>query len=471
MQARTRTLLFVLIVVLFVVVAPVLVLYAKGYSFRTDRRSVVRTGMILIDTNVPKVTVRVDGGQPNLENDPVILRGLEAGTYHVALSREGYEPWEADLTVEAEKVTRLDGLLLVLSAPKVQQPITDQIGRFAVSPNSRFVLYTVTSGTDRGLWMHTNGEETNRLLAGPNELDPSSISELRWAQNSRLLLVRDKSNTYWRISPHVTTPTLVKLSTLSGVVSSNVELDLDEPTIVYFLDSKQRLWRWSTARQDAEPEQLASTVQAFAVASPKVFSLTTTAGTTTLNSYDMRENAPQPDTIAALPQAVVDPASLSITSQGASLVAVLADQQLWLLKRVNGNFTFTSVAQNVSRALWSPTGTALLYQRDRELWIRDLEPLAEQTPDFMIATLAQPPTKVTWHPDGHYVAIMQQAEDQTSVALAFASRTAPHVQPLGKFTTQLLPQFARGGLDVLYSKTGSAKERGLVFLTIAEQLN
>jgi hypothetical protein len=471
MQARTRTLLFVLIVVLFLVVAPLLVLYAKGYSFSTDRREVVRTGMILIDTNVPKVTVRIDGGEPFVENDPVILRSLEAGTYSVELSREGYEPWAADLPVEIEKVTRVDDLLLTLSTPEVQQPITNEIGEFAVSPNSRFAVYSVTAGKDQGVWMHTSGEETNRKLIEPEDLDPTSLAEIRWAQNSRLLLLRTKDNEYWRIAPHVTSPLAVQLKSLAGIPSSDVSLDLDEPTIVYYQDAKDRLLRWSTARPEAEPEQLATAVLAFSVASPKVFTLSQApSGKLTLSSYDMREAAPQADLIAALPATSVVSTNSRIITQGASSVAVLNDQELWLLGRVNGVFTFSKLADAVDQAEWSPKADSLFYQQGLELWAYDREALSDQPEEFRFATLTELPSKLSWHPAGHYIVILDELADSTSVRMAHVSRTAPAIQSVATISTNQLPQFARGGLDVVYNKAASDKS-GLVYMTITEQLD
>ncbi len=468
MQARTRTLLFVLVVVLFIIVAPLLVLYAKGYSFKPAKGEVVQTGMILIDTNVPKVTVTVDSDEPRIENDPVILRSLEAGTYHVKLERDNYEPWIADLKVEVEKVTRVDNVLLTLSQPKLQQPIKSPVGQFAVSPNSRFIAYSVTSGKDTGVWMHTNGDETNRELVSATDattLDPTKIDSITWSQNSRLLLVHSSDGRYWNISPHVSNPVATELTSIKGLSRDKIQLDQDEPTIVYYLDSKQRLLRWRTDRAGTQPEQLGTEVQAFSVATPKVFTLTkASTGGLDLQSYDVRETNPQPVDVAH-----VDGTSAKILSASGSQVAVLSDTTLWLLTRTNGEFGFSKIAQNVERALWSPDGSLLMYQSGLTLSVHELEPLADQPSDYSFVSLAQTPTDLTWHPAGHYIVISYEQNGAIKVDLAHVSRTAPQIKTVTTITSTDLPQFARGGLDLVYKTIKPAP--GLVLLTIAEGLD
>jgi|GEM_PF-5067284 len=467
MQSRTRTLLFIVIVVLFVVIAPLLILYAKGYNFNTDRYEVVRTGIIFIDTNVPKVTVTIDGGEPFTENDPVILRGLEAGSYHVTLERKGYESWEADLPVQIEKVTRVDNLLLTLSDPEVQQPIENTVGEFAVSPNSRFIVFAVTAGKDTGIWMHTSGDDQNRQLVELEDLDPNNVREIRWSQNSRLLLLRDKDGNYFTVAPHLATPVLTAIPSLKGMLSEQVRMDNDEPTIVYYTDSKQTLFRLRTSQATAKPEQLATNVQNFAVETPKVFTLqpSKVSGELELLSYDMRETDPAATTIATVPSSTAG----RIITEGASLVSVLADNTLYLLSREDGAFEFTQIATDVSDAIWSPERTLLMYKKGLELWAHDLEPLAAEPTDFIFASLSQEPTKLKWHPDGHYVVVYNGDADSQSIALAHATRQGAQIHSLGTISAISLPQFARGGLDLVY-KTKTPKP-GIAIMTIAEELD
>ncbi|MDP2587353.1 MAG: PEGA domain-containing protein [bacterium] len=455
-----------LVVLAFVVIAPLLVLYAKGYSFRPDDRSVILTGTILVDTNISKVQVSLDGQEKHTENDPVILRGLEPGTHHLSITREGYEPWESDLEVTPEKVTRVDDVLLALSEPEIEQPINNEIGRFAVSPNSRFIAYTVTEGKDTGLWMHTNGNEENRrLLSLEDDIDVITLRELRWSDNSRLLLIRDEHNAYWRILPHTGNPSALALDHVGGIVSARVILDQDEPSTVYYRDDTDTVFRWATARNNALPELIARDVIDFAVANPKVFILSRSkSDSILLESYDVRESAPSAQEIATLPAK-----EATLVVQNAALVSVIADSSLQLLKRINGIFAFEPIADQVSYAEWSEDGLFLAYQSNDELWIHDQEPLEDQPSQFKIIQLAQQPSKIAWHPDGRHVTLYTSTSDGMQiVSLVHAARNAPLTQQIAQVRSALRPQFMRGGADLVY--TTKQPEPGLVLHTFTEKV-
>lgn len=464
MQTRTRTALFVLVIAFFVIAAPLIVLYARGYSFKTESRSVVRTGMILLDTNVPKVTVTLAAEEPNIENDPVVLRGLVPGTYHVELEREGFQTWQADLEVEAEKVTRVDDIVLLYEEPEVQQPISSPVGNFAVSPNSRYVAYTVTEGKDAGLWMHTNGNEDNRLLADESDIDPVTIKDLRWSQNSRLLLLRTTTGEYLHVAPHINSPTLTELPYLKGLALSEVQLDNDEPTIIYYRDASNRLFRWRSTRQEAKPELLAREVLNFAAVSPKVFVLQESQGKLEVQSLDMREDSPTLTEVATLQGSQGE-----LLAPSPTRLAVLADGALHLLARVEGEFTFTRIGESVDEAAWSPDGSLLMYRSGSEIWLHDEEHTNQEPAEFALTVLSQVPDRLDWYPDGRHLVLSYESASGSKLVLQDVARTAPLQHTIGIITTNQPVRFTRGGQDLVYIPNSG--EPGLRFATISDSLD
>ncbi|MFH0830819.1 MAG: PEGA domain-containing protein [Parcubacteria group bacterium] len=462
MQSRTRSLLFALVIAFFVLVAPLLLLYARGYSFKPESRSVVRTGMILIDSNLPKLTVTIDSGEPKVENDPIVLRGLEAGRYHVRLEREGFVSWEADLTVEVEKVTRVDDVVMLYQKPDDQQPITNSVGSFAVSPNSRYIAYNVTEGREAGLWLHTNGNEENRQLVEPYQLDPAQVTDLRWSHNSRLLLIHDKAGQYYYLTPHVSDPKLISLELIKGVPLSEIELDRDEPTIVYYRDTQQRLYRWRTAREQSAPERLATSVLDFVAVSPKLFTLSSAKEELAVHSYDMREAEPNAVEIARLPGS-----SGELLAPSATQLAALADGTLYLLDQIDGEFTFRSLATEVQTSQWSPDGQLLWYQKGAELWVHDEEPVADDAPEYLVTRLSNTPDSIEWYPDGRHLSLNYIDDASLKLSLLHLSRTAAQIATVGTFNTTKPLQFTGGGSDVVYIP--SDHQTGLRFATITEE--
>ncbi len=455
MRRKTRNILFGAILLVFAVVAPLAILYARGFALDTDQGRVVRTGMILIDTNVPRVLATVDDAPTQTEDDPVVLRNLEPGTHHVKLEREGYKTWEADIPVTAENVTRIDGLALVYAEPKEQQPITGDLGPFAVSENSRFIAFTVNSGNDIGLWLHTSGEEKNRRLIDGADFDPTDIEELRWSGNSKVLFIKS-TDKYFRISPHVSEPVLTELTHLAALPFEQIHWDENEPTLLFYRDAENKLLRWDSARTDALPEIIAKNVSDFAVASPKVFFLQDAvvlepsteleAGSARLASIDLRIDTLEPTQVATLKTA----GEQLVVASDKQIAVIDVDKNLLLLKKIDGVIGLEPLDENVSAAHWSPDGSFLAYQKDAELWAYDADAKQDETEIFLITRVSTPPEDFSWHDGGHHLWYVSGDE----LTLLHVSRIAPQsvaVLTLPSADNKTVDwQTARRGVDIVY---------------------
>jgi hypothetical protein len=463
MEPRRRNFLFAGILILFAVMAPLALLYARGFSIDPDEGKVIQTGMILIDTNVARVNVSLDHQPATSEDDPVILRGLTAGTYHVRLEREGLRPWEADLTVAAEQVTRVDNVVLTYEEPELSSPVTESLGLAEVSPNSRYIAFLITEGKDAGVWLHTSGEEDNRkIISTDDDFDLASIDELRWSDNSRTLLIHNSKDGFGLISPHVASPQVRTLSFIKKMAATDVQLDDDEPSIVYYRDDKNRLFRWRTARQESSPELLASDVLEFAVANPKVFFLQKDEQDLQILSVDLRQTAEQPTEIASIKDQSEGQLFVSV---GKHIAVLTNDQKLWLLAKNGDVLEFTELASDVDRALWSPDSDFLFYQKNGELWVHDQDPQRNENAEVMLTRLASLPNEIRWHPDSRHLVLIEETDSALTAAFLHVSRTAPLLNTVATFSVAPLElQIARKGSDFIYL---SGDKRKLEILTVA----
>jgi hypothetical protein len=444
---KSRNLLFAFVVAFFLIAAPLLILYARGYSLNTEERRVVRTGMILIDTNLPRVLAALNGQPAESEDDPVLLRGLEEGQYSVRLEREGYTSWEATIPVAQEQVTRIEHVLMLFTEPEREVPIIGPVGKMTLSGNGRYLAYSISSGSDQGLWLHTNGEEENRQLLDSDELDVTSLDLLAWSENSRMLVGRT-SQGYFLIAPHVTNPAQTKLTFLKGLPQEDVALDRDEPSTVYYRDSKERLFRWKTAQSGTSPELLTSDVLAFSVVNPKLFVLQSNQKGSQLQSIDLREEQPSLTFVAQLPSA----AQRIVTSSSANVAVLDADQALWLLQRQSDGFEFVQIGAKVEQALWSTDGRYLAYLRESEIWAHDQDPLQDQPPQFLVTRYQDSPEDVSWHPDDNHLVLQQRNDKTTSVSLVHVSRVVPGEQNLPDIATNTQQQlwWGRRGTELWF---------------------
>jgi hypothetical protein len=107
-----RKFLFLVFLIVYVIVCPLLILYALGYIYSPVKQELVHTGILHLAT-IP------DGADIYLEkshfshNTPATIRELLPGSYKVTLRKKGYKPWTHSITIEAGKAAAFRNILLI----------------------------------------------------------------------------------------------------------------------------------------------------------------------------------------------------------------------------------------------------------------------------------------------------------------------------------------------------------------------
>jgi len=114
MTIKTRRRLFLLSAVIFIILAPLVLLYTSGYRISSDF-SISKTGGIYIYSpvsgseiflnNKPKKTT-------NLLQSGVFVQNLKPEIYSVLVGKDGYWPWQKNLEVKDQFVTEARAFLL-----------------------------------------------------------------------------------------------------------------------------------------------------------------------------------------------------------------------------------------------------------------------------------------------------------------------------------------------------------------------
>ena len=121
MTKKRRTLLFIISLVMFILVAPAVVFYSQGYRFDFQEKIIVQTGAfyfkvlpynseILINGKLEKETSGLTGS--------ALVNNFLPKTYEVKIEKEGYYSWEKNLEVIEKQVTEAKNIVLF---PKDQE--------------------------------------------------------------------------------------------------------------------------------------------------------------------------------------------------------------------------------------------------------------------------------------------------------------------------------------------------------------
>ena len=143
-----RKVVFYLFLLLYVVVTPLVILYALGYQIRPGQReTLVRTGLISLGTSPEGARVFLGNSRYRWKT-PTVLRDLKPGDYAIRLTLRDHQPWSAGVRVEAEKATVLDHLLLLPNAPVIRRTSTNRFETLYPGPGEQEFL--VSTGPRAG---------------------------------------------------------------------------------------------------------------------------------------------------------------------------------------------------------------------------------------------------------------------------------------------------------------------------------
>lgn len=111
---RKRRIYLAFLTFVFVVVAPLLVLYASGYRL-SDDLSIVRTGGIYVSVPESGAAFLLDGrrvGTGSFFQKNFFVQDLNPGTYDVAVEKDEHWGWEKQLIVYPQRVAQADSFLV-----------------------------------------------------------------------------------------------------------------------------------------------------------------------------------------------------------------------------------------------------------------------------------------------------------------------------------------------------------------------
>lgn len=187
MKTTTRYSLIIFGFIVFLIIAPMLVLYVSGRKLNINDRDTSATGILDAKSNPGGATLQINDKDEN--STPSIARFLVQGQYKITLKKDGYYDWVKNLAIEPGKVTYTQSGVDEIQLIKQSSPVT-------------LVESGVTSFTlvDDTVWYSAQ----NAILKGsltdpipqtilPINFTPTGITRLR---DKTHLLASDTKNNY-----------------------------------------------------------------------------------------------------------------------------------------------------------------------------------------------------------------------------------------------------------------------------------
>ncbi|MFC1721333.1 hypothetical protein ACFL0Z_00270 [Patescibacteria group bacterium] len=374
------------LIIAFCVIAPALVLYARGFRYDFVDQEVRKVGMIMLAYDPLTATATVDDQSAPFDLTALgydRFTNLAEGSYFIEVAEEGYHSWSKNLDIEPEVVTWARYVTLFLTDLKPLDLTTlPQITAQDFSPDRKWLCATGIENDSSVLLITSLTAETDPKRITLSELSPRlsdnlDVTKITFAPDSThiLLTLQGEKNEIKHVvfSRELTSdePVTIIEETLPDL--TEVRWHPSTPSIVYALQN-QDLYR--IALNELNTKKLASEVRGF---DPNA------SGLYFLRSRDEQiRDEPQ----ASLKRMGLDgsnPETLSgeieltdsyeIATSANNRLAVLTDTgHLYIVERENTE----RIAMNVNKMEWGidndeedSTDELLLYANLHEIYIYD----------------------------------------------------------------------------------------------------
>ncbi len=154
--------LYYLYVLLFLITAPLVVLYTAGYRFDFQTHHFVKTGALSVATE-PKNAQIILNDETQFTRTPNILKNVIPGVYTLRFTKADYHDWMREIQIASRQTTVVEGISLFLDAPTEHLFDSAEMKTAGPSDTEATFLYVNEGASWFEVWQGDNtGVETLR---------------------------------------------------------------------------------------------------------------------------------------------------------------------------------------------------------------------------------------------------------------------------------------------------------------------
>lgn len=410
MTIKTRRLIYITFMLIFLIAAPILILYAAGYRYNFKKTKFQKTGAIFAETEPKGADIFIEN-EKKLAKTANQIGKLLPGEYSVRLEKDGYFPWQKKLTVEPEKVVFIKKLILLknsqVPALLLEKPILASLN----SPDNQNSMAVILNNGQQELWLTALTRQQNLALALEYQTD-KTFELVNWSPSSKKILIKiinKKQIDYLIINvekPEEIT-TLSEFTSLTWPLKDLIRIkwDLDNDNYLYGQKGTD-IYKINLASRQSELQTI-KTAGDFLLIGDSFFYWGTEAG------YLLKNSLANP--LADIKPIVKLPPAKNynfLESLPNFIMAVDADSQnLFAINPNKEETIFSGRAKNIH---WSADKQQLLYYNDWEMWIYYLADNSKE----LIARYGNEIEEVVWYPLGGYLFFNQKTGENQNELIA-----------------------------------------------------
>jgi hypothetical protein len=254
-----RRILYTTFILAFLVLAPLLLMYANGYRYDFKEGQITKTGVLILESKPQKVNIYINE-KLKYTKTPINGESLTPGLYNIKVAKNGYHPWEKELKIESNLTTFAQDVILFKKTEAVKI-IDGDFDDFTLSSDDEKIITLWQDETTAEIWEYELKKQQSRLLLR-NSLNGSKMKIEKWSKNSKNLILKNYSeltgknnyfiiafqNAFWQNSPKAI---IISLNELILEPVMDVRWDDSDDNIIY-ANTSSSLYRINLANKTSK---------------------------------------------------------------------------------------------------------------------------------------------------------------------------------------------------------------------------
>ncbi|OGF30924.1 hypothetical protein A2533_03370 [Candidatus Falkowbacteria bacterium RIFOXYD2_FULL_35_9] len=186
MNIHSRRFLAGFFILIFIIIAPLLILYTAGYRYSIKKQRLTSAGSLVIETEPRDATVYLSNHDKSYKT-PARINDLTSNDYQITITKDGYYNWNKTLKIESQQTTFAENIILFSKASAT--PILQNIsGNIYPDHQHQNIIFTQDST------LKIYNIETNKILTIKQLEDNQIVQDINWSINNNYFLIQLHDN-------------------------------------------------------------------------------------------------------------------------------------------------------------------------------------------------------------------------------------------------------------------------------------
>jgi hypothetical protein len=242
MRKKVRTILFFIFLLIFIVIAPLLILHVQGYRLDFENKKLTQTGALFIKTISPKqAEIYVDNEliqKTDFFFNSALIENLLPKKYNIKVQKQDYYTWEKNLEIKEKEVTEGKSIILFPQDPEFKL-LSTNIDNAWFSKDKKKVVIKESEKNAWSLKLYNLEKNVKSHLLKETDLSQTGadLIDLEFTDNNNLLLqVANKEQiNYFNLQINRIPPLLTKAKAPQSIIKNALVYKVFNENI-YYLD-------------------------------------------------------------------------------------------------------------------------------------------------------------------------------------------------------------------------------------------